>query len=134
MSEEGGEIGDHLSDDELSSLMEELLSDPNSGIESASVPKFDAVSSAGEKSDGSDFDVLMDVNLTVRVELGRTHMFIDDILRLKEGSVVQLNKLAGDPVDVLVNNRLVARGEVLVLNDNFCVRLTEIIDPEVRLQ
>lgn len=72
-------------------------------------------------------DLLSDVNLHVKVELGRTKMYVEDVLRLGEGSVVELDKLAGDPVDVYVNDRHVARGEVLVLNDNFCVRINEII-------
>lgn len=71
--------------------------------------------------------LLGDVQLDVMVELGRTEMLVEDVLRLTEGSVVELDKLAGDPVDVYVNKRLVARGEVLVLNDNFCVRINEII-------
>ncbi len=71
--------------------------------------------------------LLADVNLHVKIELGRTRMLVEDVLRLGEGSVVELDKLAGDPVDVYVNDRPVARGEVLVLNDNFCVRINEII-------
>jgi flagellar motor switch protein FliN/FliY len=72
---------------------------------------------------------LKDVELDLRIELGRTELLIEDVLKLREGSVVALDKLAGDPVDVLVNGRLVARGEVLVLNDNFCVRIAEILAP-----
>ncbi len=72
-------------------------------------------------------DLLSDVNLNVKIELGRTRMFVEDVLRLSEGAVVELDKLAGDPVDVYVNDRHVARGEVLVLNDNFCVRINEIL-------
>ena len=74
-------------------------------------------------------DLLSDVNLNVKIELGRTRMFVEDVLRLSEGAVVELDKLAGDPVDVYVNDRHVARGEVLVLNDNFCVRINEILAP-----
>ncbi len=73
-------------------------------------------------------DLLSDVDLHVVIELGRTQMLVEDVLRLSEGSVVELDKLAGDPVDVYVNHRLVARGEVLVLNDNFCIRVSEILD------
>ena len=76
---------------------------------------------------GGPIELLKDVNLNVKIELGRTRMLIEDVLRLAEGSVVELDKLAGDPVDVFVNEQLVARGEVLVLNDNFCVRVNEII-------
>ncbi len=77
--------------------------------------------------DPAAIDLLGDVELQVMVELGRTQMIIEDVLRLGEGAVVELDKLAGDPVDVYVNNRLVARGEVLVLNDNFCIRISEIV-------
>lgn len=80
--------------------------------------------------DPNSFDVLQDVELDIRIELGRTELLIEDVLQLREGSVVPLDKLAGDPVDVLVNGRLVARGEVLVLNDNFCVRIAEILSPD----
>ena len=72
-------------------------------------------------------DLLRDVELDVKIELGRSRMLVDEVLHLGEGSVVELDKLAGDPVDVFVNERLVARGEVLVLNDNFCVRVNEIV-------
>lgn len=71
--------------------------------------------------------LLGDVKLDVKIELGRADMYIEDVLKLGAGAVVELDKLAGDPVDVLVNDRLVARGEVLVLNDNFCVRISEIL-------
>ncbi len=76
--------------------------------------------------DPTDISLILDVDLNVRVELGRTKMYIEDVLRLREGAVVPLDKLAGDPVDIYVNGRLMARGEVLVLNDNFCVRVSEI--------
>lgn len=72
-------------------------------------------------------DLLRDVNLDIKIELGRTKMSFDEILQLRRGSVVTLDKLAGDPVDIYVNGRLVARGEVLVLNDNFCVRVAELV-------
>ena len=75
----------------------------------------------------SSIDLLRDVDLNVKIELGRSRMLVEDVLKLSEGSVVELDKLAGDPVDVFVNDRLVARGEVLVLNDNFCVRINEIV-------
>jgi flagellar motor switch protein FliN/FliY len=72
-------------------------------------------------------DLLHDVGLRVKIELGRTRMFVEDVLKLGDGSVVELDKLAGDPVDVFANDQLIARGEVLILNDNFCVRVSEII-------
>ena len=71
--------------------------------------------------------LIQDVDLRVKIELGRTRMLVEDVLALGSGSVVELDKLAGDPVDVFVNDRLIARGEVLILNDNFCVRISEIV-------
>lgn len=75
----------------------------------------------------ADLSLILDVDLNVRVELGRTRMYIEEVLKLREGSIVPLEKLAGDPVDIFVNGQLLARGEVLVLNDNFCVRVSEIL-------
>ena len=72
-------------------------------------------------------ELVRDVQLDLKIELGRTHMHLEDVLRLSQGAVVPLDKLAGDPVDLYVNGRMIARGEVLVLNDNFCVRVTELI-------
>lgn len=80
----------------------------------------------GSEHPVSGIDLLSKVNLNVRIELGRTRMLVEDVLRLNQGSVVELDKLAGDPVDVYVNDRHVACGEVLVLNDTFCVRISEI--------
>ncbi len=82
---------------------------------------------AMQEAQVSSIDLLRDVELNVKIELGRSRMLVEDVLKLTDGSVVELDKLAGDPVDVFVNDRLVARGEVLVLNDNFCVRVNEIM-------
>ena len=84
-----------------------------------------------DANNSSTLKVLQDVELDLRIELGRAELLIEDVVRLKEGSVVPLDKLAGDPVDILVNGRLIARGEVLVLNDNFCVRVAEILSPDI---
>lgn len=78
-------------------------------------------------------DLLMDVPLRVTVELGRTRMQIRDVLELGKGSVVELDKLAGEPVDLLVNGKLIARGEVVVIDENFGVRVTDIVSPAERL-
>tara|TARA_R110002072_G_scaffold42064_19_gene118466 strand:+ start:49037 stop:49549 length:513 start_codon:yes stop_codon:yes gene_type:complete len=83
-------------------------------------------SASGAPKEG--MDLLSDVHMNVRIELGRTKMYVEDVLKLNDGAVVELDKLAGDPVDVFVNDRKVARGEVLVLNDMFCVRVSEIVD------
>ena len=92
------------------------------------LPDFGA-DGTGAGHDSAALALLRDVNLHVKVELGRTLMYVEDVLRLNENSIIELDKLAGDPVDVYVNERHVARGEVLVVNDNFCVRVSEIIQP-----
>lgn len=94
------------------------------GAASVDLPNFQQVMADAQVS---SIDLLRDVDLNVKIELGRSRMLVEDVLKLGEGSVVELDKLAGDPVDVFVNDRLVARGEVLVLNDNFCVRVNEIV-------
>jgi flagellar motor switch protein FliN/FliY len=81
-------------------------------------------------TDKATIELLRDVELDLKIELGRTNMYLEDVLKLRKGSVVALDKLAGDPVEVYVNGRLIARGEVLVLNDNFCVRVAELLAGE----
>jgi flagellar motor switch protein FliN/FliY len=95
-----------------------------SGAKAPELPNF-----AGELTEQQQrtIELLSDVTLNVKIELGRTRMLIEDVLKLAEGAVVELDKLAGDPVDIYVNDRPIARGEVLVLNDNFCVRVNEIL-------
>ncbi|MFM1823466.1 MAG: flagellar motor switch protein FliN [Planctomycetota bacterium] len=84
---------------------------------------------AGASASAAGIGLLGDVSLQVRIELGRTRMLVEDVLRLNADSVVELDKAAGDPVDIYVNGRRIARGEVLVLNENFCVRVSEILEP-----
>lgn len=85
------------------------------------------LSGSSDAGVGTGIGLLGDVDLDVRIELGRTRMLVDDVLKLSPESVVELDKAAGDPVDIYVNGRHVARGEVLVLNENFCVRVSEIV-------
>ena len=82
---------------------------------------------------GSNISLLLDVPMTLTVELGRTKYLVKDILGLGEGSIIELDKLAGEPVDLLVNNKLIAKGEVVVIDENFGVRVTDIVSPAERL-
>ena len=82
----------------------------------------------------ANLDLILDIPLTVTVELGRSKMLINDLLQLGQGSVIELTKLAGEPLEVLVNQKLVARGEVVVVNEKFGVRLTDIVSPMERVQ
>ena len=81
-----------------------------------------------------NLDFILDIPLKVSVELGRTSVVIKDLLQLGQGSVLELDKLAGEPLEVLVNGKLVARGEVVVVNEKFGVRLTDIISPIERIE
>ena len=98
-------------------------------VTDAAAPRLPDLTAEQESAQGSptSIDLLKDVEMNVKIELGRTKMLVEDVLRLGEGSIVEIDKLAGDPVDVYVNDRLVARGEVLVLNDDFCVRISQIV-------
>lgn len=95
--------------------------------------EFKPFGSRPPSTDAATLDLLRDVQLDLKIELGRTHMQLEEVLQLKTGAVVTLDKLAGDPVDVYVNGRLIARGEVLVMNDNFCVRVAELVAGETAL-
>lgn len=81
-----------------------------------------------------NLSLILDIPLRVAVELGRTKMMVNDLLNLGQGSVIELSKLAGEPMEVLVNDKLVARGEAVVVNEKFGVRLTDIISPSERVE
>ena len=89
---------------------------------------------AGRPAEPLDLDFILDIPLQVRVEVGRTRLMIQELLQLGKGSVIELNKLLGEPFEVLVNEKLVARGEVVVVNDRFGIRITDIISPSDRVQ
>lgn len=81
-----------------------------------------------------NLDFILDIPLKVTVELGRTSVVIEDLLQLGQGSVLELDKLAGEPLEILVNGKLVAKGEVVVVNEKFGIRLTDIISPVERIE
>lgn len=81
-----------------------------------------------------NLSLILDIPLKVSVELGRTKMVVSDLLNLGQGSVIELSKLAGEPMEVLVNDKLVARGEAVVVNEKFGIRLTDIISPRERVE
>ena len=89
---------------------------------------------AASTGETKSMDLILDIPLTVTVELGRSKMLINDLLQLGQGSVIELTKLVGEPLEVLVNQKLVARGEVVVVNEKFGVRLTDIVSPMERVQ
>jgi len=83
---------------------------------------------------GQKLDVILDVPVTMSLEVGRAHMSVGELLRLSQGSVVELDRLAGEPLDVLVNGTLVAHGEIVVVNDKFGIRLTDVVSPAERVR
>lgn len=84
---------------------------------------------------GSDnMEFILDIPLEITVELGRTHMVINDLLKLSQGSVIELSKVAGETLEILANQKLIARGEAVVVNEKFGVRLTEVISPMARIK
>ncbi len=82
----------------------------------------------------TDINFILDIPLELSVELGKTKMLINDLLQLGQGSIIELNKLAGEPLEVYINRKLVARGEVIVVNEKFGVRLTDIVSPMERVK
>jgi flagellar motor switch protein FliN/FliY len=110
-------------------MAEEVAAEPATNFAEAS-EEYTTGTSAGI----GNIDFLMDVPLDISVELGRAKMPIRDMLQLRPGSVIELDKLIGEPVDLLVNNRLIARGEVVVFDENFGIRITDIIKPEDRVR
>ncbi|MBU2568577.1 MAG: flagellar motor switch protein FliN [Gammaproteobacteria bacterium] len=107
-------------------------------VETASFDRFDnQPHEAGEmREPGNEIqmDIILDIPVTMSMEIGRTQVSIRNLLQLNEGSVVELDRLAGEPMDVLVNGTLIAHGEVVVVNDKFGIRLTDVVSPTERVK
>jgi flagellar motor switch protein FliN len=84
--------------------------------------------------EGRGIDLLLDIPLQVSVEVGRSKILVRDLLQMQEGTLIELDKLAGEPLDLYVNDRLIARGEAVVVNDKFGLRLTDVVSPSERLE
>lgn len=87
-----------------------------------------------EDQEARELDFILDIPLELSVELGKTRMLVNDLLQLGQGSIIELNKLAGEPLEVYINRKLIARGEVVVVNEKFGVRLTDVITPIDRVK
>jgi flagellar motor switch protein FliN/FliY len=107
---------------------------PNRNVNVQPVQFGNLQSGSMAQADDTNLNLLLDIPLKVTVELGRTHKVIKDILELSQGSIIELDKLAGEPVDILVNNKLIAKGEVVVIDENFGVRVTDIVNQWERIQ
>ena len=120
-----------MGDKALDNLAEQLINEAESGADGSGESK-----SEGRDSSPKDrnLKMILDIPLRVTVELGRTKMPVSELLNLTQGSVIELNKLAGEPMEVLVNDKLIARGEAVVVNEKFGIRLTDIISPAERVE
>ena len=130
---ENGLVEDGLDDDLEDGLEDDSLADL-SEMDDNAVGFGDPGEVGGGEEEVRNLDLILDIPLAVTVELGRTKMLINDLLQLSQGSVIELTKLVGEPLEVLVNQKLVARGEVVVVNEKFGIRLTDIVSPLERVQ
>ncbi len=109
--------------------------DASSNAETISSAAFDELASGrGDGKNKVDLDVLLDIPVTLQLEIGRAKVSIRNLLSYTQGSVVEMDRLAGEPLDLLVNGTLIAHGEVVVINDKFGVRLTDVVSPQDRIK
>ena len=139
-STKGGDDGlDDISWDDIgddSTISGEIASAPakdSSGVKKRPA-EFSELKEGGVKAGSGDLDFIMDIPLEITVELGRTTMPIYDLLQLGQGSIVELTKVAGEPLEILVNKKLIARGEVVVVNEKFAIRLTDVVSTKERIE
>jgi len=138
------ETDENVSDDELAAQWaaaldegdgdgaEDTAAEPEPEVERAEFNDLQPTN-AGFGSEEENLDVILDIPVTIAMEIGRTKIPIRNLLQLNQGSVVELDRLAGEPMDVLVNGTLIAHGEVVVVNEKFGIRLTDVISPAERV-
>lgn len=133
MSDENNTTDDAVGDDWGAALSEQAEGGQKVG--KLPVAEFDDLDDSAPPLDGeANLDVILDIPVTISMEIGRTRISIRNLLQLNQGSVVELDRLAGEPMDVLVNGTLVAHGEVVVVNEKFGIRLTDVISPAERVK
>ncbi len=131
-----------LSDEELAAQWASALEESGDEEEAPAEPaidvaraEFEELTDSGERTlDDRNMEVVLDIPVTISMEIGRTRIPIRNLLQLNQGSVVELDRLAGEPMDVLVNGTLIAHGEVVVVNEKFGIRLTDVISPAERVK
>lgn len=120
--------------DDWAQALEEQASESSNEAPEDSAPEFEPVSAPAKPGMANDIQMVLDIPVQLTVELGRTKVPIKYILQLAQGSIVELDALAGEPMDVLVNGYLIAQGEVVVVNEKFGIRLTDIVTPSERMR
>jgi len=135
VDDESGENGE-VEDQWAEAMQEEEQAQPSVAV--AERAEIESLSDDGNKNNGAgvdiNIDVILDIPVTIAMEIGRTRISIRNLLQLNQGSVVELDRLAGEPLDVIVNGTLIAHGEVVVVNEKFGIRLTDIISPSERIK
>ena len=141
MSDEPGQDQDDIADEWAAALAEQEKTAPDAAVPGTSISAADTTAALFPKLSGgktiqanNDIDMILDIPVQLTVELGRTRIPIKHILQLAQGSVIELDAMAGEPMDVLVNGCLIAQGEVVVVNDKFGIRLTDIVTPSERMR
>jgi flagellar motor switch protein FliN/FliY len=141
LSEQAAAEGNIEDDDDPwgSALSEQAQSEAAADVAktkaAASTASFEALSAErGDSKNKVDLDVVLDIPVTLQLEIGRTKVTIRNLLSYTQGSVIEMDRLAGEPLDLLVNGTLIAHGEVVVVNDKFGVRLTDVISPQERIK
>ncbi|MDO6440810.1 MULTISPECIES: flagellar motor switch protein FliN [unclassified Marinobacter] len=138
MEETGEEGAEESRDDEWAEAMEEAGESgagAKSNVRTAPMEEFDEVSASTQASGPPpDLDVILDIPVSISMEVGNTQIPIRNLLQLNQGSVIELDRLAGEPLDVLVNGTLIAHGEVVMVNEKFGIRLTDVISPGERIK
>lgn len=113
--------------------IDQLVGSTTAGAEQAPLENFNA-QPAEEQALAHDLDVILDIPVRIAMEVGNTEITIRNLLQLNQGSVIELDRLAGEPLDVLVNGTLIAHGEVVVVNEKFGIRMTDVISPSERIR
>lgn len=139
MSKDGFEEGadqESMADDWAAAMEQQSAADAKQGVAADSVDfeEFERTGAPSKVNGSPDLDVILDIPVTISMEVGRTSITIRNLLQLNQGSVIELDRLAGEPLDVLVNGTLIAHGEVVVVNEKFGIRMTDVISPSERIK
>lgn len=127
-------LGDPAQDEQPEDSVEAQQGEVGAGGDKAEPASFSQLEDTGQTQPAGNLDMILDIPVVLSVELGRTKMLINDILQLGQGSLIELEKMAGEPMEILINEKLMARGEVVVVNEKFGIRLTDIVSPLDRIK
>ena len=125
---------DSMTDEWAAAMDEQQETDSDQEVSTMELEEFDQGPDTDDLGPGQDLEVILDISVSIAMEVGRTSITIRNLLQLNQGSVIELDRLAGEPLDVLVNGTLIAHGEVVVVNEKFGIRMTDVISPAERIK